>query len=127
MPIHSSSLAQFDLLMNLLHILVLVSSLSFLAYGIAYFTSSKMKNEFIRFGLGKFGALTAILEILGALGLLLGFKFNFFLLLSAGGLSILMLLGVAARLRVKDGLMAILPALFFMLLNGYIFFESLDI
>lgn len=111
--------------MNLLNVLVLVSSLSFLAYGIAYFTSSKMKSEFIRFCLSKFGALTAILEILGALGLLIGLKFNYFLVLSSGGLGLLMLLGIAARLRVKDGLLAILPALFFMILNGYIFFESL--
>jgi hypothetical protein len=31
-----------------------------------------MKSEFIRFGLGKFGTLTAILEIVGAIGLLVG-------------------------------------------------------
>ncbi|MDO8967158.1 DoxX family protein [Algoriphagus sp.] len=113
--------------MNLLNVLVLVSSLSFLAYGIAYFTSSKMKSEFIRFGLRKFGALTAILEILGALGLLLGLKFDYFLVLSSGGLGLLMLLGIAARIRVKDGFLAILPALFFMVLNAYVFFESLKI
>ncbi len=111
--------------MNLLTVLILISSLSFMGYGITYFTSSKMKNEFKRFGLEQAGALTAILEILGALGLLLGFKFHPVLLIAAGGLSILMLLGLAIRIKVKDSVWVSLPALFFMLLNAYIFFKSL--
>ena len=113
--------------MRLLQVLVLFSSLSFMSYGIAYFTSPKMKSEFIRFGLSKFGTLTAILEILGALGLLLGLIFDYFLILSSGGLALIMFLGVAARLRVKDGFLEILPALFFLGVNGYIFFESMKI
>lgn len=111
--------------MRVLEVSVIFSSLSFLLYGIAYFTSPKMKNEFIRFGLSKFGTLTAILEILGALGLLVGLFFNFFLVLSSGGLALMMLLGVAARLRVKDSFLVTLPALFFFGLNAYIFFESI--
>jgi uncharacterized membrane protein len=113
--------------MGLLEALVLFSSISFLIYGIAYFTSPKMKSEFIRFGLEKFGTLTALLEILGGLGLLVGLMFNFFLLISAGGLALLMLFGVGARLRVKDGFFDILPALFFFALNTYIFIESIKI
>ncbi|MCC5929622.1 MAG: DoxX family protein [Cyclobacteriaceae bacterium] len=109
--------------MQLLYILIIISSLSFLTYGIAYFTSSKMKSEFIRFGLKKLGPLTAILEILGALGLLVGLMFNFILLISSGGLALLMLLGVAVRIRVKDSFWELLPALFFLILNAYIFFE----
>lgn len=112
--------------MSLLKVLVIFSSLSFLSYGIAYFTSSKMKSEFIRFGLSKFGALTAILEILGALGLLAGLMVDYLLVLSSGGLALLMFLGVLARLRVKDGFVAILPALFFLGLNAYIFFKSIN-
>ena len=113
--------------MSLLVGLMLFSSISFLIYGIAYFTSPKMKSEFTRFGLEKFGAMTAILEILGGLGLLVGLMFNFFLLISAGGLALLMLLGVGARLRVKDGFLEMLPALLFFVLNSFIFFESMKI
>ncbi len=113
--------------MPLTNILVLISSISFLGYGIAYFSSSKMKNEFVRFGLSRLGMLTAILEILGALGLLIGLKFDFILLISSGGLALLMLLGVRVRLRVKDGFLAILPALVFLGLNAYIFFETMKI
>jgi hypothetical protein len=111
--------------MNLLTMLIVISSLSFMGYGIAYFSSAKMKSEFKRFGLEKAGALTAILEILGAVGLLLGLKIHLILLISAAGLAVLMLLGVAVRIKVRDTMWVILPALFFMILNAYIFFMSL--
>jgi len=110
-----------------LDILILISSFSFLAYGIAYFANPHMKSEFKRFGLEKFGLLTVVLEIGGALGLLAGLMLNFILLISSGGLALLMFFGVAARLRVKDSLWASLPALFYMALNSYIFFESIKI
>jgi len=113
--------------MGLLEVSVLFSSLSFLGYGIAYFLSSKLKSEFVRFGLGEFGTLTAILEIVGATGLLVGLLLNDILLISSGGLALLMFLGVIVRLRVNDGLRASLPALFFMVLNSYIFFVSIKI
>ena len=113
--------------MMLLTILILISSLSFMAYGIAYFKTPEMKSEFKRFGLEKVGTLTAILEILGAGGLLVGLKFHPILLISAGGLAILMFLGVAVRIKVKDSLWVSLPALFFMILNACIFFMSLHV
>jgi hypothetical protein len=113
--------------MRLLEVLIIFSSLSFLAYGITYFTSSKMRSEFVRFGLSKFGTLTAILEIMGALGLLIGLVFTHILVISSGGLALLMFLGVAVRLKVKDGLLASSPAVFYFGLNLYIFFESLKI
>ncbi len=111
--------------MNLLNTLILISSLSFMYYGIAYFKSPQIKSEFKRFGIEKLGAFIAILELLGAVGLLVGLKFHAILLISAGGLAILVFLGVVIRLKVKDTLWVTLPALFFMLLNAYIFFRSL--
>lgn len=113
--------------MRLLEVLVLISSLSFLAYGIAYFTSPKMKSEFIRFGLSRIGTLTACLEILGGVGLLVGLMMNYLLPIASGGLALLMFFGVFVRLRVKDNLGALLPALFFLGLNSYIFFVSMKI
>ena len=110
--------------MTLLIALIIISSLSFIAYGIAYFISTNMKSEFKRFGLEKAGALTAVLEILGALGLLVGLKFQMILLISSAGLAILMLLGVAIRMKIGDPFFVTLPALFFMMLNAYIFFIS---
>lgn len=96
-----------------------------MVYGIAYFRSAEMKKEFKRFGLEKAGTLTAVLELLGAIGLLIGLKFPLILLVSAGGLAILMFLGVIVRLKIKDSILVTLPAIFFMILNAYIFFASL--
>jgi len=111
--------------MSFLNILILISSLSFIIYGIAYFTSPHMKNEFRRFGLEKLGLFIALLELAGAIGLIVGFWVNFILLLSSGALAVLMFLGVAVRLKIKDSLLVISPALFYMLLNVYIFYKTI--
>ena len=110
--------------MQLLDVLILISSLSFMGYGIAYFVSPKMKSEFKRFGIEKAGALTAILELLGGVGLLVGLKISIILLTSAGGLAVLMFLGVVIRIKVRDSIWLSLPALFFILLNSYIFYAA---
>ena len=111
--------------MTFLNILIVISSVSFILYGISYFTTTNMKIEFKRFGLEKFGALTAILEILGALGLLLGISLHPILLVSSAGLTILMLLGVLVRIKMKDSLLISTPATVYMLLNACIFFLAL--
>ncbi len=106
-------------------LLTLFSSVSFLIYGISYFSSPSLKSDFKRFGLEKFGILTAILEILGAIGLLVGFVSMPILLISSAGLAVLMFLGVIVRIRVKDSLRVTLPALLFMAVNAYIFYNAL--
>ncbi len=127
MSFHYGCITKINITMNLLNALILISSLSFFGYGIAYFRSPQMKNEFKRFGLEKVGTLTAVLELFGAVGLLVGLKIQLILLISAGGLTILMFLGVAVRVKVKDSLWISLPALFFMILNFYIFYMSLPV
>jgi hypothetical protein len=83
-----------------------------------------MKAEFKRFGLEQYGFLTAVLEILGATGLVVGLLVHPILLISSGGLAVLMFLGLIVRIRMNDGFWASLPALFFMLLNSYIVLKS---
>ncbi len=112
--------------MLILKISVFVSSLSFFAYGISYFTSTHMKAEFKRFNLEKLGLLTIILEFLGATGLLLGLLFNPILIISSAGLALLMFLGVLVRLKLKDSIWITLPALFYMALNCYIFITAIN-
>ncbi len=110
--------------MSLLHVMIYFSSASFLAYGVSYFVTPHMKNEFKRFGLERYGPLTVFLEILGAVGLLVGLFVNSVLLISSGGLTILMFLGLLVRFRNKDRFQESLPALFLMLLNASIFFTA---
>lgn len=105
---------------------VLLSSISFLGYAVAYFKGTKMKKEFVRFGLKKYALLTIVFEIIGAIGLLIGHFLEMPLLLkiSAIGLSFMMFLGILVRIKVKDGLFVILPAFFFFMLNVYIAWYS---
>ena len=81
-----------------------------------------MKKEFKRFNLEKLGLLVIMLEILGALGLLVGIWYKPLLLVSSAGLSLLMFLGVIVRFNLKDSLWITIPALFYMSLNAYIFY-----
>jgi hypothetical protein len=85
-----------------------------------------MKKEFRRFGLEKLGLLTIIFQIMGATGLLVGLKFKPFLIISSLGLAILMLFGLIVRTKLKDSFWVSIPALFFMLLNAFIFWNSLS-
>lgn len=85
-----------------------------------------MKKEFERYGLSQFQSTTGVLEILGALGLIFGLKYRLILLISASGLSFLMLLGFGVRIKIKDSFVQSFPAFFYMLLNFYIFWETLN-
>ncbi|TRX24001.1 DoxX family protein [Flavobacterium franklandianum] len=111
--------------MNLLNILIFFSAISFLVYGTAYFVSSNMKNEFKRFGLEKYGRLTAILELVGASGLFIGLQNQTVLALASGGLALLMLLGTGVRIKMNDPFLVSLPAFFYFLLNAFILFKVL--
>jgi hypothetical protein len=107
--------------MNTLYLLlILASAISFIIYGSLLFISTKMQNEFKRFQLEKLTTLTGILEILGGIGQLVGLKINIVLLISSGGLALLMLMGLGVRLKIKDGFWQTMPALLLMLLNIYI-------
>ena len=106
-------------------ILVVFSGVSFVIYGILLFNSSRMKADFERFELKKYTNLVGALEILGGLGLIVGIVFEILLTISSFGLATLMLLGVFTRLKVRDNFELIVPALFFLVLNSYIFYESI--
>ncbi|GAB2472160.1 hypothetical protein GCM10011375_28140 [Hymenobacter qilianensis] len=107
-------------------IAIWLSSISFFFFGITYFTSHYLKDEFKRYGLAKFGPLTATLQILGALGLLVGLKVPLILSVASGGLALLMLLGFGVRMKIRDGFWLSLPSFLFALLNGFILYNSLQ-
>lgn len=109
--------------MTLLDLLLWFSAVSFLFYGIGCFTSPFMVEEFLRYGIPQFRKLTGVLQLLGALGIILGFWMDYIQILSTLGLSLLMLFGVITRIVIKDSLIKTLPALFYCLLNGYLCFE----
>ena len=99
---------------------VLLSSGAFLFYGLACLFFEGMSAEFERFGLASFRKLTGALEVAGALGLSAGYFFAPLVIAASGGLSLLMLLGVITRVRLRDPLVSLIPALTLMLLNAYV-------
>lgn len=105
----------------------LFSSISFFAYSISYFFSPHLASEFQRFNLKHLSLLIISLQILGACGLLVGLFSNPILLLSSGGLCLLMFLGFITRIRVKDSFLASFPAIFFTILNGAIFYLGITV
>lgn len=97
-------------------------ALCFVGYGISCLYTTKMVEEFKRFGLTDAQRkLTGVLQILGGIGLAVGFFLHpFIALLSAAGLSLLMLLGFITRIKIKDSFYESSPSFVFMVLNGYL-------
>ncbi len=99
----------------------LVSAVLFLVYGGLCLFWNGMAEEFERYGLSRFRRLTGGLEVLGGLGLLVGLLAAEVMLVASAGLALLMLLGVIARVRVRDPLLEIVPAAVLMVANAYLF------
>lgn len=95
----------------------IISMLAFFFYGFACIFNNKFTAEFERYGLPSFRVLTGILEVLGSLGLALGFYYPIFTTLASAGLSALMFCGMLVRIRIKDSLIQILPAFILFCLN----------
>lgn len=102
-----------------------ISVLGFGMYGLLVLFADGMVEEFQRFGLSRFRRLTGALEVLGALGLLAGYFIPQVTLVASGGLAVLMLLGTATRIRVRDSVLETLPAVVLMGVNAFIFWVAL--
>lgn len=98
----------------------ILTIVTFSYYGLFCLLSPSMVAEFERFRLAKLRTLTGSLELLGALGLLVGYFFPPMTIAASGGLSLLMLLGVIARARIHDPLHAMMPALVLFGLTAWI-------
>jgi len=107
--------------MTLLTFLVIISTLSFLFFGISCFFIEQMRKEFIRYGLSEYVKLTGAFQILGALGLGFGYLYMPYLsVVSAASLSLLMLFGFGVRLRIKDSFIQSAPSIIYAIMNTYI-------
>jgi len=112
--------------MSLHTLAILGSSLVFLIYGGLCLGTLSMQAEFKRFGLEHLRTLTGVLEVLGGVGLLVGLKWPLALRLSSAGIALLMIAGLAVRIRVRDGWLLCVPAFVLMVLNAYILKKSLN-
>lgn len=112
--------------MTITLLLAYFTSFAFVSYGVMAFTSTYMKQEFIRYGLSKYRKLVGILEILGGLGLFVGTWVPVLFLLAASGLCLLMILGFGTRVYIKDSALQSTPALFFALLNAFFVYQYVN-
>lgn len=97
-----------------------LSMLLFFYYGISVLVSDAMVREFEKFGLLRFRKLTGVLEVVGAAGLLIGYLVPPLVIVASGGLALLMVLGVAVRLRAGPPLTDAIPALVMLVINVYV-------
>lgn len=104
--------------------LVLFSALSFLGYGLGCFFSSYQQQEFRRYQLSAQCQLVGGLQCAAALGLLAGFEVPWLGQTAAGGLALMMLVALGVRIRIRDRILQMLPALGYLLLNAYLCFAG---
>jgi len=80
-----------------------------------------MTIEFERFGLSVVQRkITGIAQIIGGLGILIGYFYKPLQIAALLGISLLMLLGWGVRLKIKDSFIAALPAFVFFIMNAYL-------
>ena len=101
-------------------ILILISALSFLAYGSACFFYPSMKREFERYGFGTQRTWIGGLQLCAAVGLLAGLSQPWMGRAASAGLALMMLVAVGVRIKIKDTLLQTTPALFYLVLNAYL-------
>ena len=97
-----------------------LSMLLFFYYGVSVLVSDAMVREFEKFGLLRFRKLTGVLEVVGGAGLLIGYLVPPLVIVASGGLALLMVLGVAVRLRAGPPLTDAIPALVMLVINAYV-------
>ena len=110
--------------MTFLQILILISGISFVYYGLSSFFSKKMKVEYNRWGYPEQRLVIGSLQLLGGLGLFVGFVFEPLIPLSSASLMLLMLAAIGVRIKIEDQPLKIIPALFYAVLNFLILVNS---
>jgi hypothetical protein len=111
--------------MLLENILIYFSAISFIFYSINSLYSKRLISEFDRWGYGKFRILIASFQLLSGIGFIIGLYFSFLISLVSFLLSVMMLVAIFVRIKVKDDVIEIFPAIFYASLNLIIFYNSI--
>ena len=101
-----------------LAVLALASGLSFVHYGTAILSETRLEQEFSRYGLSDVRRLVGVLEILGGVGVIVGLVVAPLGALAALGLAVLMMLGIVVRIRLRDAPRLMAPAALLCVLNA---------
>ena len=112
-------------LMDLNILLVVFSALSFIFYGINSFFSKRMVSEYARWGYSNHRILLGSIQLLGGIGLLVGLTNSVLLSVASFLLTFMMITAVIVRIKIKDSLINMFPAVFYTGLNFIILYNSL--
>tara|TARA_B100001057_G_C22308855_1_gene741253 strand:+ start:285 stop:623 length:339 start_codon:yes stop_codon:yes gene_type:complete len=107
-------------------ILLLFSAISFFIYGINSFFSKKMISEYERWGYKNQRIILGSCQLLGGLGLIVGLAVPFILFSASFLLMCMMLAAVFVRIKLKEKVVKMLPAIFYAVLNFVIFLLSFN-
>ena len=111
--------------MDLNILLVVFSALSFIFYGINSFFSKRMVSEYARWGYSDHRILLGCIQLLGGIGLLIGITNSVLLSVTSFLLTFMMITAIFVRIKIKDSLINMCPALFYTALNFIILYDSL--
>ena len=103
--------------MDVYNIIIVFAGISFIAYGINSFISNKMIMEFKRWGLGKRRKEIGGFQLVCGAGVLIGLWSNLMLIVSSVMLIVMMLVAVYVRIKIKDNISEILPAIAYLILG----------
>jgi len=99
------------------NIIIIFTAVSFISYGINSFISNKMILEFERWGLERRRKEIGGFQLACGIGILIGLKLNFILIISSLILIIMMLVAIYVRVKIKDNISEILPAIAYLILG----------
>jgi uncharacterized membrane protein YphA (DoxX/SURF4 family) len=99
-------------------VLALISGLAFLKYGFEVLFRARLKNEFARYQMPGIRTFVGTMEVLGGLAVLLGLAIAPLGAFGAAGLTLLMVLGLNVRIRIRDTPRLMVPAAVLACLNA---------
>lgn len=111
--------------MDLNILLVVFSALSFIFYGINSFFTKRMVSEYARWGYSDHRILLGCIQLLGGIGLLIGITNSVLLSVTSFLLTFMMITAIFVRIKIKDSLINMFPAIFYSLINFIILYNSL--
>lgn len=101
-------------------ICLIITSVSFIFYGLSCLLSDRIAAEFERYKLQRFRNLVGSLQIAGSFGLIAGLWLPELGTAAAIGLAVLMAMGLVVRQRLNDTVIQMLPAGAYLILNSYL-------
>ena len=105
--------------------ILLFSAISFIFYGITSFFSKRMLSEYARWGYKNQRILLGCLQLLGGVGLLVGIINSTLLIVASFLLTFMMITAVFVRIKIRDNIIQMSPAILYTVLNFIILYNSL--